>query len=111
MIGPGLILPAIVLAALGWGVPRILALWFPEGVKPPILLAFTAAGLMTLIAMGVFLGLYRAQGVSFAEFFSLGVANGIAHLVRISAVSALIWAPFLILSVAGLPKHWVEETW
>ncbi len=111
MTAVDLLLPAICLGALGWLVPRVLALVFPEGVKPLIVLAFIAAVLMTVLAMGVFLLLYVIQGISIAEFFSLGVGEGLAHLVRISAASGLIWAPMLILSVSGLPKHWVKETW
>ena len=106
-----LIGPAILLAALGWVVPRILAIWFPEGVRPLIALAFCAALLMTLVAMGLFLSLYLSGGLTLSEFFALGVLDGLVHLAKISMASALIWAPVLVLSVAGLPKNWVEETW
>ncbi|SLN36178.1 hypothetical protein [Roseisalinus antarcticus] len=109
--GQGLILPAICLAALGWTVPRVLARYFPEGVRPLLVLAFVAALVMTLISMGVFLGLYLWQGLSLGQMFSLGVLDGLAHFARLGAASALIWAPLLVLSVAGLPKHWVEATW
>jgi hypothetical protein len=34
-----------------------------------------------------------------------------AHFGRLAVVSALIWGPIMLLSVAGLPKHWVKETW
>ena len=107
----GLIGPAILLGALGWAVPRLLALWFPEGVRPLFVLAFVAAVLMMLLAMAVFLGLYVAQGIALAEFFGLGIREGLGHLARLAAASALIWAPLLLLSVAGLPKTWVKETW
>ena len=106
-----LIGPAILLGALGWALPRVLALWFPEGVRPLIALAFCAALVMTLVSMGVFLALYLAGGLSLSEFFGLGVLDGLLHLARVAMASALIWAPVLVLSVAGLPKNWVEETW
>lgn len=106
-----LIVPAILLAALGWSVPRLLALVFPEGVKPLLALAFSATLIMVVVAMAFFLALYVMQGMTMAQFFGLGLWDGLWHLGRLGLVSALIWGPILVLSVAGLPKHWVEETW
>ncbi|KAA9010735.1 hypothetical protein F3S47_04370 [Histidinibacterium aquaticum] len=106
-----LILPAILLGALGWVVPRLMARIFPEGVKPLFALAFCAAAVMTFTAMAIFLGLYLAHGMTLGQLFRLGLVDGLLHLARLGAASALIWAPVLVLSVAGLPKQWVEETW
>ena len=110
-VSAGLILPALLLMGLGWAVPRVLARVFPEGVRPLFALAFVAALAMMLLSMAVWLGLYLVQGLSLAEFFALGLGEGLWHLSRLAAASALIWAPVLVLSVAGLPKRWVEETW
>jgi hypothetical protein len=46
-----------------------------------------------------------------AEYFAPGVWAGLWHLSQLAVASALFWGPVLVLSVAGLPKHWVEETW
>ena len=40
-----------------------------------------------------------------------GTRGGWTHFLRLGLVSALVWAPIMILSVAGLPRHWKEETW
>ncbi|EAR52387.1 hypothetical protein OG2516_07917 [Oceanicola granulosus HTCC2516] len=106
-----LILPAILLATLGWAVPRLLALRWREGVRPLIWLAVTATLLMWLIASCLFLLLYLWQGLALRELFALGLWEGLWHLARLGLTSALIWGPILALSVSGLPKHWVEETW
>ena len=107
----GLIIPAAILALLGWLVPRGLSLFFPEGVKPLILLAFTATLIMFFLGMMYFFALYLWQGAPLAVLFEAGFAAGVIHFGGLGLTSALLWAPIMILSVAGLPKHWVKETW
>ncbi len=107
----GLILPAICLAALGWTVPRILALVFPEGPGPLMLLALVATILMLLLGIGFFGLLYVWQGVPLNMLFETGIAPGILHFGRLSLISAMLWAPIMILSIAGLPKNWVTKIW
>ena len=51
----GLVIPAAVLALLGWLVPRMLSLVFPEGVKPLFILSFVATLIMFVLGMGFFL--------------------------------------------------------
>ena len=111
MLSDGLILPALVLALVGWLVPRGLSLVFPEGVRPLMLLALCATILMFLIGSGFFLLLYVMQGVPMAAVFADGIAPGVVHFGRLGLISALLWGPIMILSIAGLPKGWVKETW
>jgi hypothetical protein len=107
----GLIVPAAALAFLGWLVPRILSLVFPEGVKPLILLAVVSFAVMMAISMATFVGLYVLRGAPFSELFGAGAVDGLFHFLRLGLASTLLWAPLMILSIAGLPKHWVKETW
>jgi len=107
----GLIIPALVLALMGWLVPRMLSLVWPEGVKPQLLLAFVATLIMLALGMLFFLCLYLWQGVPLDILFEPGLSAGAAHFLRLGLISALLWGPIMILSVAGLPKHWVKETW
>lgn len=111
LLADGLIFPALVLALIGWLVPRGLSLVFPEGVRPLMVLTFVATLIMLLIGMGFFVGLYVWQGAPLATLFDAGAVAGLAHFLRLGLISALLWAPLMILSVAGLPKHWVKETW
>lgn len=111
MFADGLIFPALGLALLGWLVPRLLSLIWPEGVRPLMLLALVATLIMFGVGVAFFAGLYLWGGVPLAELFALGVASTILHFGRLSLISALIWGPVMILSVAGLPRHWVRERW
>ena len=106
-----LVFPALVLTLMGWLVPKLYSLVFAEGVRPLMWLAFTSA--VTMMGVGVlfFLSLYLLQGVPIGEVFEPGVMQGIMHFARLSAISAFFWGPIMILSVAGLPKHWVKEVW
>ncbi|MCC5974401.1 MAG: hypothetical protein JJT81_10170 [Rubellimicrobium sp.] len=110
-LSDSLLIPALALALVGWLVPRGLSLIFPEGVRPLLLLAFVSTLVMLGIGTGFFLALYVWQGVPFAALFEGSTLAGLAHFVRLGLISALLWGPIMILSVAGLPKHWVKETW
>jgi hypothetical protein len=107
----GLVLPALVLALTGWLVPRGLSLFWPEGIGPLLLLALCATLIMFLLGTGFFVLLYIWQGVPFGMLFEAGIAAGILHFGRLGLISALLWGPIMILSVAGLPRHWVKQTW
>jgi hypothetical protein len=107
----GLVMPALVLAFVGWLVPRLLSLVWPEGVRPLMALALVATVIMFLLGMAFFLGLYLWRGVPMAALLEGGLAATVLHFGRLGLISALLWGPIMILSVAGLPKHWVKETW
>ena len=107
----GLVLPALVLAVLGWVVPRLLTRVWPEGVWPLLGLALVATLLLTVLATGLFVLLYLGQGVPLAALLDVGVMGGWPHFLRLGLASALVWAPIMVLSIAGLPKHWKHETW
>nr|WP_246849498.1 hypothetical protein [Rubellimicrobium arenae] len=92
-------------------VPRLLGRVWPEGVRPLLVLAFVSTLLLLVVAAVFFLLLYAWQGAPVAALFQPGLAAGLAHFLRLGLLSALLWAPIMILSVASLPKHWVKETW
>ncbi len=106
-----LLLPALLLALLGWLVPRLLSLVFPEGVRPLLLLAFVATLIMFALGTGFFVALYLWQGAPFEALMSFGWGAVLSHFGRLGLISALFWGPLLVLSVAGLPRTWVKETW
>ncbi len=111
LFSDALFLPALVLALLAFVVPRLLARALPEGVRPLMLNAFLSAILLFFLSALFFLCLYLWQGLSIAEVFEPGVATSIVLFGRLGLIAALIWAPIMILSVAGLPRKWVKETW
>lgn len=107
----GLLLPALLLALVGWLVPRALSLVWPEGVRPLLLLAFVSTLIMLALGTGVFVGFYLTGGIPMGVLFDTGIAATVLHFGRLGLISALIWGPIMLLSVAGLPRHWVKETW
>ncbi len=107
----GLVLPALVLGGTGWVVPRLLARVFPEGVGPLIWLTAASAAVMTGLSTGFFALLYLWQGVPIAVLAEAGAGAGLSHFLRLGLMSGLLWVPVLVLSAAGLPKHWKEAVW
>ena len=111
MTATSLIVPAIGAAILAWLIPQGLARLFPEGVRPLFALAALAALLMTLIAMAYFWAAYRAEDPAYtAALMERPLAAALA-LARPAAMSAMLWGPILVLSVAQLPSRWTKETW
>ena len=107
-VSSGLILPALALGVLGWLVPRLLARVWPEGAGPLLLLALVSTLVLIALATVFFLLLYVGQGAPLAALVDMG---SLPHFLRLGLVSALVWAPIMILSVASLPQHWKEKTW
>lgn len=111
MLADGLVIPALALALTGWLVPKLMSLFWPEGVRALFALAFVATLVMLALGTGFFVALYVWQGVPLVTLFDAGWAAGLWHFARLGLISALLWAPIMVLSVAGLPRHWVRETW
>lgn len=111
MFADSLIFPALALACLGWVVPRLLSTVWPEGLRPLIFLAVAAALILFVLSGAMFVVLYILGGVSFAALIEPGFLPFAEHFFRLGAVSALFWAPMMLLSVIGLPKYWVKERW
>lgn len=111
VISESLLLPAAVLAILAFVVPRGIGRLLPEGVNPLLLNAFLSTVVLFVISALFFLCLYLWQGLSLAQITEPGLSANILHFGRLGLTSALIWAPIMILSVAGLPRKWVHETW
>ena len=107
----GLIFPALCLAALGWAVPRVLAIWWPEGVRWLMGLALVSTLVMALCGAVFFAFLYMMQGVDLGDLMATQGLGTIAHFGKLSLISALMWAPLMVLSLAGVPKNWVREVW
>lgn len=107
----GLIFPAMVLAFLGWAVPRLNALWLPEGVRPLMINALLSTLMMGVLGAGYFGLLYLWQGMPFDTLFEAGLGHGALHFLRVSMMSALLWAPILLFSLSRLPRKWVKEVW
>lgn len=107
----GLLLPAMALALLAWLVPKLVSIVLPEGVKPLMLNAFLSALFLYALSGGFFLLLYLWQGIPFARLMEPGWIANIVFFGRLGLSAAIIWAPIMVLSVAGLPRTWKKEVW
>lgn len=111
VLSDGLILPALVLATVAFIVPRLLARALPEGIAPLLVNAFLSTVILIALSGIFFWCLYVWQGLEVAQLARQGVAANIVSFGQLGLMSAIIWAPIMILSVAGLPRKWVNSTW
>lgn len=110
-LSTGLILPAVILAALGWTVPRVLAIWWPEGAAWLMGLALASTFVMALCGAALFAVLYAVQGVNLDDLYATGGLSVPVHFVKLSLSSALMWGPLMVFSLMGVPKNWTQEVW
>ena len=106
-----LMIPALILAAIGWFVPRLWAKVLPEGVKPLMIIALVSTLTMGIVGIGYFIVLYLIQGFPISELFGSNLADTIVHFGRLSLISALLWGPVMLLSVMGLVRRWKKAVW
>ena len=111
MTGTSLILPAlgaVVLAAL---IPWALAKALPEGVPALLLNAALSLALMAAVAAGYFAAAYRAESPELTRALLAEPRAAIRRFGSLTALSALLWGPVLVLSLAQIPGRWREATW
>ena len=106
-----LILPAVALGFLAWLVPKLYSMILPEGVWPLALNAVMSAVTLSVFAGGFFVALYLGEGIPLDRILDLGVIGNLVFFGRLSASTALIWGPIMVLSLAGLPRTWVKSVW
>ncbi len=111
LFSDSLFFPALVLAVLGFLVPRLWARVLPEGVKPLLINVFLSTVLLFVLSTVFFVCLYVWQGVPAAQLMESGLSANVQFFGRLGLIAAIIWAPIMLLSVAGLPRKWVKETW
>lgn len=111
LLSEGLILPALLLGLVGLVVPQLLARLLPEGVMPMMINGAVSTVLTFVLASGFFYLLYLWQGAPLDRLGDAGTGALIFHFGSLGLASALIWAPVMILSLAGLPRKWKHETW
>lgn len=107
----GLLLPAMCLAALGWSVPRVIAIWWPEGAKWLMGLALVSTLVMCVFGAAFFAVVYAVNGISIADLWATGGVSVVLHFGKLGVMSALLWAPLMVMSLVYVPRNWVREVW
>lgn len=111
LISDGLFIPAVTIALLAWMVPKLFAMLLPEGVGPLLLNAFLSTLTLFGVSTAFFVLLYLGRGMGWSEIASFGIVANIAFFGKLGLLFGMIWAPFMVLSVANLPRYWVEKVW
>ena len=111
LLSEGLIVPALMLGVVGFLIPRLFARVLPEGVTPLLINGFLSTMLTFILASVFFYLLYRWQGAPLDKLGLPDLGAAVVFFGRLGLASALIWAPILLLSLSGLPRKWVHETW
>ena len=111
IIADGLLLPILILALLGFGVPRLMARLLPEGVPALLANAVLSALVMCILSAVFFFGLYVLQGVPARDLLAHGLRQNLVTFGGLGVMASMIWTPIMVLSVAGLPRKWVHKKW
>lgn len=104
-------LPMMALGLLGWAVPKLLSLVIPEGVRPLLLLAVIATASMIILSAVIFLAAYMWEGIALSTLIAGSLSENAGFFGRLALMSALVWAPVMVLSIAALPRHWTKAVW
>lgn len=107
----GLFFPAMGLGLLAWLVPKLYSMLLPEGVLPLILNGALSTFTLIMLTAGFFVWQYWRSGVPIDRILELGVIGNVMFFGRLGLSAAILWAPIMLLSVAGLPRTWVKVTW
>jgi hypothetical protein len=110
-MGTALLLPALGAVALAWAIPWALSKALPEGVPALLLNAALSFALMGLAAAGYFLAAYHAESPALARALLAEPRAAQWRFGSLSLLSALLWAPVLVLSLAQIPGRWRHATW
>ncbi len=111
LLSDGLFLPAIIIAFLAWLVPKLLSAVLPEGVKPLVLNAAVSTFALFTLSTVFFVLLYIWQGVNWSAIADYGMAANVLFFGKLGLISAIIWAPIMVLTLANLPRYWVTKVW
>jgi hypothetical protein len=106
-----LLIPVVLLVATAILLPRLLLRWMPETLGGLILNGAITAAVLTGIASGWLFLSYLWRDSRLLDLFGLAPGGTLLYFLRLGLMSALIWAPVLVLALATLPKRWKHATW
>ena len=107
----GGLVPVLALIVLAVAVPKLVARLVPEGVGWLVGNGVISSVALWAVAAGYFAGAYAMQADALTRLLGIDPIGTLAHFVKLGALAGMIWAPVMVLSLASLPKKWVEVVW
>ncbi|MEL7211801.1 MAG: hypothetical protein AAGK92_04005 [Pseudomonadota bacterium] len=107
----GVALPLIGFSILALLLPRLVLPAMPETFGGLIANGVIVYGVILAVAAGYFYWSYTQQDTRVAELLGLEPAQSLVHFLRLGVMSSVVWAPVMVLRIAGLHRHWKENTW
>ncbi len=104
-------LPLIVFSVLAVVLPRLVLPVMPETPGGLVLNGLIVYILILAVAALYFFWSYTQQDTRVAELLGLEPAQSVVHFARLGVMSSVVWAPIIVLRIAGLHRHWKENTW
>ena len=111
MTAGALVLPVLGAVASAAFIPWAVSKALPEGVPALMLNAAISFAAMTVIAAGYFVLAYQARSPELTSALLSEPGLAARRFGGLAALSALLWAPVLVLSLAQVPGRWREATW
>ncbi|MEM7644666.1 MAG: hypothetical protein AAF366_19395 [Pseudomonadota bacterium] len=100
----GVIVPLVLLGTAAWLLPWALGKALPKALWSLVLNGLISAVILTMAGMLLFAWLYGPTADIVWQ-----AAPG--HFLILSARSALLWGPILVLSLSNLPRRWPPGAW
>lgn len=104
-------LPLIAFSALAILLPRLFLPFMPETAGGLVMNGIMVYAIITGLAAIFFFWSYTQQDTRVTELLGLEPARSVAHFLRLGVMSSVVWAPVMVLRIAGLHRHWKENTW
>jgi hypothetical protein len=102
------LIAALVLAVV---IPRGFARVIPEGLSGLVWNGVASAAVMFALSFAYFVWSYTTQNAALTDLFGANPRGSFWHFARLATLSALLWVPIIVLTVAALPRHWKVVEW
>ncbi len=104
-------LPLIGFSILALLLPRVVLQVMPETPAGLVANGVIVYAVVLVVAALYFYWSYTQQDTRVADLLGLEPAQSAVHFARLGVMSSVVWAPIMVLRIAGLHRHWKENTW
>ena len=107
----GVAFPLIGFSVLALVLPRLLGPVMPETPWGLVANGVIVYAAILAVAALYFFWSYTQQDTRVADLLGLEPAQSVVHFLRLGVMSSVVWAPIMVLRIAGLHRHWKENSW